>query len=182
MTSTAPLEIDMAISLVQQKIDIDFVELATGTMIIYEHMITFPDEIRLIWSHRAQKVNYIFLVVRYSVLAYGIIMMLGTRSWGSALSCETDYMLLEIGTIALYAIIAGFSALRTYAVSGCKWQPALVTLILGLVPVVTNIYLAVNTSYSYVTYVGGVAVCNYETYYSRDVNNQYVDTYFTFNL
>ena len=41
---------------------------------------------------------------------------------------------------------AAFSTLRVYAVTHCNWKPALLTLLLGLVPFATNIVSAVILS------------------------------------
>lgn len=154
-------------------------------------MVTFSDEVQLVWSRKVTGAAVIFLLNRYLVLALGVAIMLQTSLWDTPLvslssfcivvissvlpssfaevclclrsaiqclmhtfsdSCEATILLYEVVNISLYAVAAGefrldtlmrfglcisisvFSTLRTYAISGFAWSPAIVTLILGLLP------------------------------------------------
>ncbi|KAI0946537.1 hypothetical protein AcW1_009976 [Taiwanofungus camphoratus] len=59
-----------------------------------------------------------------------------------------------------FAVLAVISALRVHAVTGRNWRLAVITLVLGLVPVGTNMFNAFRTSYLVTALSSSVFVCS----------------------
>ncbi|KAI0961319.1 hypothetical protein AcV7_000452 [Taiwanofungus camphoratus] len=78
----------------------------------------------------------------------------------------------KIVTILLYGVIAVFSALRAFAISGRQKLPALMALIFGLVPVGTNLYISFDVSYASAFIVNNYGICNYSNHWSISVYNK----------
>ncbi|KAI0925332.1 hypothetical protein AcV7_005603 [Taiwanofungus camphoratus] len=104
---------------------------------------------------------------RYILFAYGLIELLATFYWSTPLGCQAIFVLQDITALSIYAVIACFSALRVYGISGHRWIPAVVTLLLGLVPVATNIYQVARTSYASILYVNKTPECVSNDYFSH---------------
>lgn len=113
-------------------------------LLLYEFLITFAREVRLIWRGRVTGANVLFALNRYVMLVY-CFLFLSPEYWNCSgnktYQVEVAIFALQI---SLYAIWALFSALRVYAISGHHLPLAGATLILGLAPVVTNICFDVD--------------------------------------
>ncbi|PCH39925.1 hypothetical protein WOLCODRAFT_98009, partial [Wolfiporia cocos MD-104 SS10] len=142
-------------------------DMAVGALVIYEHFITFPQEVRLIWRLRLSSGTVIFLANRYFVLLYAIFSIMGVFNWTSALSCEVVQMMTLVPQLSLYAIIPVFLSLHAHAISGYNWYTTTVILSLGLGPLAANIFFWDRTSHATVTYVASHPVCDFEPAYSN---------------
>jgi hypothetical protein len=55
-----------------------------AVVLLYDHIITLPDEYRFVWKARPSFAKYAFLVNRYAVPAVMVLMLSGTsepRKW-----------------------------------------------------------------------------------------------------
>ncbi|OSX57352.1 hypothetical protein POSPLADRAFT_1036855 [Postia placenta MAD-698-R-SB12] len=106
-----------------------------AALIVYEHILTSGDEIRLKWGYRRLIVAICFYLNRLTLLALGITGLLLVLPWKHKMLC-------------IIAITAAVSAFRTYLAGNRSWCLAGVALAFGLVPVGTNL---VNTTTSDLT-------------------------------
>ncbi|PCH42221.1 hypothetical protein WOLCODRAFT_101722, partial [Wolfiporia cocos MD-104 SS10] len=132
-------------------------------------MMTLSEEVRLIWGRRPTGATIVFLVNRYLVLIFGVAILLQTVAWDTAL-----VMLYYTTNVLLYVIMAVFSALRAYAIARCKWCFALITLALGLVPAVANVYFEARSSYAFVEFINNMPICNFTDHYSSKAYNRVI--------
>ncbi|KAI0942293.1 hypothetical protein AcW1_002959 [Taiwanofungus camphoratus] len=72
--------------------------------------------------------------------------------------------------IILFVVVPGVSSLRVYAISGKKLYLALIVLILGFVPVVTNLYNYIESAHANPLYTGNLPVFNITAYGSHMTN------------
>ncbi|KZT05401.1 uncharacterized protein LAESUDRAFT_727048 [Laetiporus sulphureus 93-53] len=140
--------------------------LATTALIFFEYIVTFSEEVHVVWGTRLTIVTVIFALNRYMLMVQGVSSALNPVWWHTPLfidchSCDAVTVLNSVVTNVLEAVAASFSAFRTYAISGRQIAPALLVLLLGLAPVGTNIFTYTRDSYEFVTYVGKYPVCNY---------------------
>ncbi|KZT01136.1 uncharacterized protein LAESUDRAFT_816054 [Laetiporus sulphureus 93-53] len=135
--------------------------LAATALIFFEYIVTFSEEVRVIWGARFTTFRTESRLVAYSteVSSDGRTVTCSAQSIGCR-SCEAVNVLENVSIIVLEAVTASFSAFRTYAISGHQIVPALLVLLLGLAPVGDNIFANTGYSYSFVTYVGRYPVCN----------------------
>ncbi|KZT07758.1 uncharacterized protein LAESUDRAFT_724753 [Laetiporus sulphureus 93-53] len=149
-------------------------QMAASTLIFHEYTMTFSDEINLIWRCRATGATIIFLLNRYLALALGITIIIQTLPWNTPLSCEATIISYSIVNMLLNIVIAVFSALRAFAISGSKMLATLIVLSLGLVTVCASIYFMARSSYAYVLMIASMPVCDYHDYYSLDTFNRVI--------
>ncbi|KZT09253.1 uncharacterized protein LAESUDRAFT_810872 [Laetiporus sulphureus 93-53] len=109
---------------------------ASIALMLYEHAFTIPAEISYVWS-RVTLITVLLLSNRYLLLALGLIYMLNLIQWDTSWRCEFLIVTRTVIIMALQAVTAALSSLRTYAISGHKWIPALLALFLGLTPLIT---------------------------------------------
>ncbi|KZT02082.1 uncharacterized protein LAESUDRAFT_662599, partial [Laetiporus sulphureus 93-53] len=95
--------------------------------IFFEYMVTFAEEVQVIWGARLTTVTVIFALNRYLLVVQGVSSTLSAVWW------HTPLRLIDK--------LLGFSAFRTYAISGGQIAPALLVLLLGLVPAGANIVI-----------------------------------------
>ncbi|TFY61625.1 hypothetical protein EVJ58_g4395 [Rhodofomes roseus] len=120
-------------------------------MIFHDHMMTIAQEVQYVWGQRLSGATLIFLLNRYMVLTLGVAIILQVVPWDTPLnsqSCEATILLYDVVSIALYIVIALFSALRAYAIGGRNWLAALTTLSLGLAIAVASMYFTAKSSYA----------------------------------
>ncbi|GJE93785.1 hypothetical protein PsYK624_099470 [Phanerochaete sordida] len=59
----------------------DYTNIIASALVIYEHSITFSQEMRVIWQRRRTLVSAIFLINRYNILCSAVIvLLLGTHA------------------------------------------------------------------------------------------------------
>ncbi|KZT09391.1 uncharacterized protein LAESUDRAFT_810983 [Laetiporus sulphureus 93-53] len=145
---------------------------AAAAATVYEYVITFAEEIFLIWTRSITLSNAIFLLNRYVLLLLAVSEILNPLSWYTALSCEATNMFIEAVMITMSIIVAGFSALRVYAIAndGFKAISAVVVLSLGLAPVAVELFLCIRISYYFVVRLGYYPLCDYNAHFSSSVN------------
>ncbi|PCH34571.1 hypothetical protein WOLCODRAFT_139444, partial [Wolfiporia cocos MD-104 SS10] len=118
-------------------------------LVLYEHAITLSAEYDLVWRHKMTSVSIVFLLNRYTILAWSILsyLMLPAFSWKSVASCDSTLQIWFVCTMIWECIWAVFGALRVYAVSGRKWILSAVIFALGLInPVSIAFSIASNMS------------------------------------
>ncbi|KZT02212.1 uncharacterized protein LAESUDRAFT_601853, partial [Laetiporus sulphureus 93-53] len=108
-------------------------------LIFYEYIVTFPQEVHVIWGARLTTVTIIFAINRYMLMVQGVMFALSSvfKLWHAPLvshaqvrDCLTsNFMKRLIGKWL------GFAAFRTYAISRPQVVPALLVLLLGLAQV-----------------------------------------------
>ncbi|CCM00311.1 uncharacterized protein FIBRA_02341 [Fibroporia radiculosa] len=160
------------ISLLRANYISNYCELAVASIIFYDYAITLGQEIQLIWGRKPTSAIIIFFLNRYVVFAFGIVAILGTFAWSTdaGCACAAVIYLYDITSLALYGIIPLFSSLRVYAVSDGNWLLAMLTLMLGLVPLATNMFSAIRTSRPFVEFVGDLPVCTFTQFYSNSTH------------
>ncbi|KAI0932829.1 hypothetical protein AcW1_000159 [Taiwanofungus camphoratus] len=157
MSSNATIIAEEEILVAQNFVN-NYCTLATCTLILYEHTTTFSQEALLIWGAKTTGATIVFILNRYLLFAYGVILALESIRvilicWELSQSCGAISYIDNIITFALYFILAAFSALRVYGIGGKKWHTTLATLALALVPLGTNIYIMVKSRYDGVEFV-----------------------------
>ncbi|KZT07251.1 uncharacterized protein LAESUDRAFT_616336, partial [Laetiporus sulphureus 93-53] len=132
-----------------------------SALIFFEYTVTFSEEVDVIWGARLTTFTVIFALNRYLLMAQALIFALHPTSWHTPLVshavCEAVNLLEGVMTVALEAVIASFSAFRTYAINGHQIVPALLVLLLGLAPVGVNIVtIALTRTISAVILISGI--------------------------
>ncbi|KAI0926274.1 hypothetical protein AcV5_008776 [Taiwanofungus camphoratus] len=141
--------------LAEQAFESTCCEVAVCTLIAYEHITTFSQEYELMWGTKMTGATLIFFVNRYLLLAYCIVTPLQVISWDTPLRFVLKPIVMSKPfLITLYAAVAAFTALRTFAISGHSRYLALITLALALMPFCTTIYITIKQSYAYVVWFG----------------------------
>ncbi|KAI0313587.1 hypothetical protein OF83DRAFT_1038587, partial [Amylostereum chailletii] len=91
--------------------------LGAYTMLLYDHLATFPDEIQAVWKKKKTRVLYLFLFVRYyalcavTVCAFGFFSTLMNRE-----RCARWMLFLPLGTVMPLTLIPGtLMLIRLYA-------------------------------------------------------------------
>ncbi|KAF9568281.1 hypothetical protein CPC08DRAFT_746464 [Agrocybe pediades] len=103
-------------SLYQSIYDQRYAHLTAEVIILYEYLITFDQEVDLIWTERWSFVKILFLMNRYYGLAALIFDNYGTFSHSIDLKVSRQYTIWEGMTDIFVNLIAqGFSQLRIYA-------------------------------------------------------------------
>lgn len=122
--------------------------LSTSVLVLYEYVLTLSQEIKCIWKGRPTSVTIVYLLNRYTIVAYSItsILQLVSHSWKSITSIEDALVCWETLSMIWEFVWAVFGALRVYAVGGRNWPLAIVTLSLGLVSLVANAYIYARRS------------------------------------
>ncbi|TFK86762.1 hypothetical protein K466DRAFT_600045 [Polyporus arcularius HHB13444] len=112
---------------------------ACFTLIFFEHILTFGDEVEMFWKQKFTGATVIFLLNRYLILV-SYLMELATI-WIEDDNVSTD-LLFDFGIVirtkdvfyfGLYIPWAAFSALRTYALTNRHWPLPVFVFLLSLV-------------------------------------------------
>ncbi|KAH9927694.1 uncharacterized protein B0H18DRAFT_875458, partial [Fomitopsis serialis] len=98
-------------------------------VIFYDHIITFTEEVQLIWSRRLTGASWVFLANRLLLLVYGVALLVQ----------DVLSYIHSDDTEAHAASLAVFSTLRAYAISGRNILITSSVLSFGLAPVCMNI-------------------------------------------
>ncbi|EMD35285.1 hypothetical protein CERSUDRAFT_124639 [Gelatoporia subvermispora B] len=114
--------------------------IASVAVVFYDHLITLPLEVELIWGRKFNVVTLLFYLNRWTIFAWAMVQPFGFLSLATLPSCIGYSQLSNILIILLYIIWAVFSAVRIYAISTRSWWLAILVLLLNLVPVASNSY------------------------------------------
>ncbi|EMD37429.1 hypothetical protein CERSUDRAFT_123397 [Gelatoporia subvermispora B] len=112
------------------------VVLAFAVVIVYDHFITFSNEVRLIWGRKLSSVTLLFYANRWAALVWALLQICVLFELLSPASfCVTQGIVSDTLVIILLAIWSLFSAIRTHAVSLGNWWLTGSVLILTMAPV-----------------------------------------------
>ncbi|KAI0806355.1 hypothetical protein BC629DRAFT_1437792 [Irpex lacteus] len=123
----------------------NFINISLLVVVIYDSIITFGEEVRLIWCYGSRGKNVVaasmlFLANRYLAILYGVIgFVAGTVPLIT--TCAAVTRLTESIVLGLVLCFALFSAYRVYALQ--VWNRAIlatVVFLLNLVPLCINLY------------------------------------------
>ncbi|KAI0806354.1 hypothetical protein BC629DRAFT_1487189, partial [Irpex lacteus] len=127
----------------------DFINVALLSVAIYDRIITFHEEMRLVWCYGLRGKNLsaasiLFLANRYLSILYGIIGFLSSKI-SPITTCVAMTRLIEGIILGIILCFAVFSAYRVYALQ--VWKHSLLApavLLLNLIPFVINLYTFVR--------------------------------------
>ncbi|RPD75800.1 hypothetical protein L226DRAFT_570044 [Lentinus tigrinus ALCF2SS1-7] len=111
---------------------------AAYTLIFFEHILTFGDEVEVFWKRKFTGATVMFLLNRYLILVSYILELASVWIKSDYLcsyqACMVDVRITDVFYYALYIPWAVFAALRAYALSNRNWPLAILVFLLGLVP------------------------------------------------
>ncbi|KIP10475.1 hypothetical protein PHLGIDRAFT_18295 [Phlebiopsis gigantea 11061_1 CR5-6] len=117
----------------------DYAVVSLAALILYDHVITFSDEVELFWRHKLTVVDGLFYLNRYTTLLFGVINS-ASGHLRQQESCVEAARVLET-IMALLMLVSGLcSALRVYALWNRNISLAFVTLSLNIIPIVVTVY------------------------------------------
>lgn len=143
---------------------------AMAALVLYEHAITFSQEVDLIWTRKKTGATVLYIMNRCCTIGLALAMILLLPNWSTSTSCEAVNLLLPIFQLALAIVWAAFSATRVYAIGGRAWQLAIVTFALGLVPVGLNLFSDIRYVYTTAYIPSFGTVCNNIPLFSTSTN------------
>ncbi|OCH93105.1 hypothetical protein OBBRIDRAFT_372041 [Obba rivulosa] len=97
-------------------------------LIFYDNVVTWDQEVRLLWGRKWTSVSILFYLTRWTCFALAMANFMSLFDWKS-----TPVIL---------------SALRLYAITGKKWLYPCIIGLLGLVPAIGNIIIFQNYSFN----------------------------------
>lgn len=130
-----------------------FLELAASALYCYDYVLTFSQEVRCIWQRRFSGASLLFVLNRYAVLVNRLLRLIQLVSWSgfkrqqADVACRIVWRMSATCTILMYIAIAGFSALRMYAIYNKSRRVLAVVLVMGIVNPCVSIYY--NTQLTY---------------------------------
>ncbi|RPD60550.1 hypothetical protein L227DRAFT_575166 [Lentinus tigrinus ALCF2SS1-6] len=113
---------------------------AAYTLIFFEHILTFGDEVEVFWKRKFTGATVMFLLNRYLILVSYILELASVWIKSDYVKpmhlyrCMVDVRITDVFYYALYIPWAVFAALRAYALSNRNWPLAILVFLLGLVP------------------------------------------------
>ncbi|PCH33306.1 hypothetical protein WOLCODRAFT_135050 [Wolfiporia cocos MD-104 SS10] len=158
-----------------------YTQQAANCLVFYEYGITLSDEIALVWGSGGWLSKWLFLLNRYSMLVSALLEILVVLPWGTIPSCVAYNVVITLFELIPLVLWAVFSGIRVYAVSspGRRWYLVCLVVVLGLVPVATNVYYnLVETRYmiSETEQSGDTATCYVNELLSTTTSNMLVVT------
>lgn len=146
----------------------------SSALLVYDYIITFPDEVDLCWRCRCTAMSLLFIISRYIALVYVVAAVLVDSRWETDQSCEVVAQLYLVSAGLLTAVLAGFSALQVYAVSGRCWLPTLAVATLGVVPMGVAILDGIEEGHPFTMSLGSVSACGLTSSLSLKVYHKVV--------
>ncbi|KAI0092228.1 hypothetical protein BDY19DRAFT_928976 [Irpex rosettiformis] len=113
---------------------------AVASLITFEHLLTFSDEIRTIWHRRLSLVSVLLLANRYVTLGFVFSNLATVTQSPNYETCSTAIIINEVCFFVLAIIFGLFAALRVYATWNCSRLLFIIISAIGAVPVATNAY------------------------------------------
>ncbi|KAH9829871.1 uncharacterized protein C8Q71DRAFT_887717 [Rhodofomes roseus] len=139
----------------------DYFQLAPAALLIYDCLLTIGSEVRFIWGSKTRAAP-VFFLNRVTMVGLAVTGILGMLSWPSTEmsthSCEGILITNEIFITASYIIWSWVSAIRVKALSQSR-ALACVTLLLGLMPIVSNMVLYAKTKFLTVSLTPSFTTC-----------------------
>ncbi|PCH41808.1 hypothetical protein WOLCODRAFT_24980 [Wolfiporia cocos MD-104 SS10] len=136
-----------------------YCQVSASALIFYEHLITFSDEVDLVWRYRFTSGTALFMMNRLCLLVQGIFNILEIAGWTTPLSCEILLVFQYVVKLSFFVVGAVFTSLCVYAISGKRRCLAVIALVFGLAPVGTNLYAQVRRLSAHVPSTGIIPVC-----------------------
>ncbi|KAF8994599.1 hypothetical protein BDQ17DRAFT_1331078 [Cyathus striatus] len=118
--SSSTLSPQDAIAMAAHQLQIGkFFQLASFVMLMYDHILTFPEEVERIWKRQISGASILFLLNRYITPLQFIVILDAFHDprWSKAV-CERFVAFEGASTVAMIAIIM---ILRVYALWGRNW-------------------------------------------------------------
>ncbi|KAM5531857.1 hypothetical protein V8D89_014487 [Ganoderma adspersum] len=97
-----------------------YMDVACIALTVYEHLLSFDAELRVIWGRKLNLPNILFLLNRYLLVLFSLSLIL----WSLVKPYESDRMagILNFTVSILMPIVGGvFSSLRIHAINGQRW-------------------------------------------------------------
>ncbi|EIW59955.1 uncharacterized protein TRAVEDRAFT_47251 [Trametes versicolor FP-101664 SS1] len=108
--------------------------LRPDSLLAYEYVITFDQEVTLFWKRKKTGATVLFLAIRYlTLLSYDF---LGTATFAPM----SDQKVQFVVSLCQYPFWAAFSGLRALALSRLNWPLAVVVFVLALAPLGMNLW------------------------------------------
>ncbi|EMD37428.1 hypothetical protein CERSUDRAFT_73324 [Gelatoporia subvermispora B] len=110
--------------------------LASAALVIYDHLITFSDEVKFIWGRKLTSVTLLFYVNRWAIILWALcqISTLFDMTLPS-LFCRAQALINDILVGILFATWSLVSAIRAHAVSLGTWWITIPVLLFTMMPV-----------------------------------------------
>lgn len=106
---------------------------------LYEYVLTISQEVEHIWGNECGRASRaLFSLNRFVMLLMAVGNVLQVVPFATHKSCEIGQFVLTVSQLMLFVVLAVVSALRVHALSVQNWYLSLPTLLLGLVPFITN--------------------------------------------
>lgn len=118
-------------------------------LVIYEFIVTFLDEIRVVWMTPIAASTILLGSVRYTMLISAAIQVLATPT--TVEGCRAIVVLTHVLNLIAFAQTALFSALRVFAIGNRNYYLSILVFLLGIVPFATNLMLTAIAAYGYVS-------------------------------
>ncbi|KAH9830297.1 uncharacterized protein C8Q71DRAFT_862591 [Rhodofomes roseus] len=168
MNATVPMSPEAQLAILAAELHTEFVAkclaAAALALALYEYILTLSNEVALFWTAKASSASasaLLFFSVRVILLAIAATNIAGNYvpdAVATLTGCKSYNIWDATLTMLGYGMIAVISAIRVFAVTSRNWPLSLVTLALGLAPVVINIYL-LTTAYYLVEPVPTTTIC-----------------------
>ncbi|EMD33135.1 hypothetical protein CERSUDRAFT_68193 [Gelatoporia subvermispora B] len=128
----------------------DQVVMFSVAFVLYDHAITLPSEVSLIWGRKWSSVTLLFYLNRWATFIWAVVQVPLDMLPLSRLPVSCIGLHHITGSTTFLLFVAVFSSMRIYALSGGNRWLALIVLLLNLVPVATNISIFANWQYEIV--------------------------------
>ncbi|RPD56460.1 hypothetical protein L227DRAFT_614597 [Lentinus tigrinus ALCF2SS1-6] len=111
---------------------------AMGALVLYDQLLTFDRELRLVWRRKVTGATVLFVLNRYLLLARFLVVFASYN-----ISSQEGYACLsrQQGDTAPYLVWAAFASLRVYALTDHVWWLAVIVFFASSMPAATNTYV-----------------------------------------
>ncbi|KAF9449493.1 hypothetical protein P691DRAFT_727899 [Macrolepiota fuliginosa MF-IS2] len=124
-----------------------YFQLAAFVMLVYDHCLTFAQEVERIWKHRLSAAAVLFLVNRYATLAQFIIVLVAFHEpqWVGK-RCSRFVLFEGMTTVGILAVGQLIMILRVYAIYDRSTRILVFLLMLWLAQIVIS-FVGLRTGY-----------------------------------
>jgi len=157
-------------SYLTQNFPANYSQLAPVALIIYDYCLTIGSEVRFVWG-RKLSAALVFFLNRVTMVGLAVTGILGIVSWSSVEECKGLLIANEVFMSASYIIWAWVSAIRVRALSQSR-ALACVTLMLGIMPFVSNLVLYARMTFITITLVPSITTCATQNSASHSLNTR----------
>jgi len=155
-----------------QQISIEnYAFVAAAALITYEHFLVMKQEIELISDHKITSVACI-LLNRLSMTGIAVTNVLLMLPWSNPTSCAILQITYDTFRLMITSVSIAVAAIRVYVVSGKNWHLVVPTILLGLVPIGTNITLWSKSLFNIVLNISSSTFCANESFVSIMAQNR----------